>query len=375
MNLKSLTRSAITLVLCSAWALAQTVAGSIQGTILDPTGASIPNAVVTLTDQGQGGTRTEKTDNSGVFRFPNVNPSTYTVTVKGSGFKAFTEVNIVVDASQFRDLGKLTMALGNLSDTVTVMAEATPIQTVSSEKSRTVDGNTLDAVTLKGRDLCGYMKLVPGVLDTTASRDVTNPGAIGGITINGNTSAKNFTVDGLTDIDTGSNGTLHYEPNMDAIQELRVLTSNYQAEFGRNSGGTITVVTKSGTRDLHGTFAWNHRHEGFNANSWLNNHSLTAAGTAQPIPRYRFNVETYTIGGPIMIPKLFNRERKRFFFFWSQEYTGQFVSGGTQTKYTPTALERQGDFSQTFANNGSLIVITDPQNANAPFPGNIIPAS
>jgi len=83
----------------------------------------------------------------------------------------------------------------------------------------------LNDITLKGRDLFGYMKLVPGVIDTTASRDVTSPNAIGGITINGNTSAKNFTVDGITDMDTGSNGTLHYEPNIDAIQEMKILTS------------------------------------------------------------------------------------------------------------------------------------------------------
>src|SRR5215472_262331 len=119
----------------------------------------------------------------------------------------------------------------------------------SSEKSQLIDSNQLTNVTLKGRDLFGYMKLIPGVIDTTASRDVTSPGAIGGITINGNTSAKNFTVDGVTDMDTGSNGTLHYEPNLDSVQELKILSSNYQAEFGRNSGGTITVVTKSGTKD------------------------------------------------------------------------------------------------------------------------------
>src|ERR1035437_7767681 len=195
--------------------------------------------------------------------------------------------------------------------------------------------------------------------------------------MNGNNSSKiNFTVDGVTDLDTGSNSTVHYEPNLDAIQELKVLASNYEAEFGRNSGGTVTVVTKSGTRDFHGSALWNHRHEEFNANNWLNNHSLTSAGTAQPVPRYRYNIETYTIGGPAFIPKLFNKERKKLFFFWSQEYTGQFVSGGTQTKYTPTALERAGNFSQSFQNNGTLTAINDPTTSPVtPFPGNIIPAS
>jgi hypothetical protein len=238
-----------------------------------------------------------------------------------------------------------------------------------------VDGHQLNDITLKGRDLFGYMRLIPGVIDT-ANRDVTSPNGFGNITINGNTSAKNFTVDGITDVDTGSNGTIHFEPNIDAIQELKVLTSNYQAEFGRNSGGQITVITKSGSRDFHGSAAWNHRHEGFDANLWQNNRNgLKADGTpVSPISPYRFNVETYAIGGPVFIPHFFNRERRKLFFFWSQEYTGQFVSGGVQNKYTPTALERAGDFSQSRQNNGSLIVINDP-TTGAPFPNNQIPSS
>src|SRR6185369_12169097 len=157
---------------------------------------------------------------------------------------------------------------------------------------------------------------------------------------------------------------------------MKVLVSNYQAEFGRNSGGAITVVTKSGTQDFHGSGVWNHRHEGFNANQWENNRNgRNAAGVpVSQIARYRFNVETYTIGGPVFIPKVFNRQKKKLFFFWSQEYTGQFVGGGSQTKYTPTALERAGNFSQTLNNNGTLYPIIDP-TTGAQFPGNIIPTS
>lgn len=355
---------------------AQTVAGSVLGRVVDPANAVIPNVPVTLSDTATGSARSVKTDGSGVFRFPNVSPGTYSLEIQATGFKSLNEKSIVVEVSEARDVGTLTLQLGKVSDEISVTAEATPIKLASSEKAQEIDGNQLTNVTLKGRDLFGYMKLVPGVIDTSASRDVTNPGAIGGIQINGNTGSKiNFTVDGITDLDTGSNSTVHYEPNLDAVQELKVLTSNFQAEFGRNSGGTITVVTKSGSRDFHGTAQWNHRHEEFNANSWLNNHSIQGNGLAQPVPRYRYNVETYTIGGPAFIPKLFNKDRKKLFFFFSQEYTGQFVSGGTQTKYTPTALERVGDFSQSFANNGTLLTITDPMNNNTPFPGNKIPMS
>lgn len=279
-------------------------------------------------------------------------------------------------AQETRDVGKLSLTLGATTDTIAITAEATPIQLASSEKAQTIDGRQLNDVTLKGRDVFGYLKLVPGIIDT-ANRDVASASAINGIYINGNNNTqKNFTVDGITDMDTGSNTTLHYEPNMDAIQELKVLTTNFQAEFGRNGGGTITVVTKNGTKDFHGTAAWNHRHEGFNANLWQNNRNGRNAANVpiSQISPYRFNVETYSIGGPVFIPKVFNRQKNRLFFFWSQEYTGQFVAGGIQNKYTPTALERIGDFSQSRQNNGALITITDP-STGSPFPGNVIPTN
>jgi len=343
--------------------------------VLDPAGAVVPNAAVTLTDLDTGTTRDGVTDTTGVFRFLNLTPGNYSVTIHVSGFKTFVQNNIAVAAQETRDTGKIELEIGNTSERISVMAEATPVQTSSSEKSQMVDGHQLNDITLKGRDLFGYMRLIPGVIDT-ANRDVTSPNGFGNITINGNTSAKNFTVDGITDVDTGSNGTVHFEPNIDAIQELKVLTSAYQAEFGRNSGGQITVITKSGSQQFHGSGAWNHRHEGFDANLWQNNRNgRKADGTPNsPISPYRFNVETYSIGGPIFIPHHFNQDKHKLFFFWSQEYTGQFVSGGVQTKYTPSALERAGDFSQSRQNNGSLIVVNDP-TTGAPFPGNVIPAN
>jgi hypothetical protein len=375
------TRIVFALALCCASLFGQTVTSSLVGTVVDPADAVVANAPVTLLDTGSGTVRNATTDNSGGFRFVNLTPSTYNLTVKATGFKSLTQTGIVVAASETHALGNVSLQIGATSDSVSVTAEIAQIQLSSSEKAQTVDSAALDNITLKGRDLFGYMKLVPGVIDTSTSRDVTSPGAIGGITINGNTSAKNFTVDGITDMDTGSNGTLHYEPNLDAVQELKVLTSNYQAEFGRNSGGTITVVTKSGTQQFHGSFQWNHRHEQFNANSWANNHTLTKVNglnVATARVPYRYNVETYSIGGPAYIPKLFNKDKKRLFFFWSQEYTGQFVAATPQKLYMPTAAERGGDFSQTFTNtNGNPvpIVLKDPNNGNAQFPGNIIPPS
>jgi hypothetical protein len=361
----------------------QTVSSVLQGTVIDPANAVVPNAQVKVMATQTGATRATVTDSTGLFRFLDLEPGPYSISVAAPGFKGYQQTNIVLNANETRDLGKLSLTIGSAGETVTVTAEAVTIQLGSSEKAVLVDGTQLSNVTLRGRDVFGYLKLLPGVIDNSygttnaGNRDVTSPNAIRGITINGNTSALNFTVDGITDMDTGSNSTLHYEPNADAVQEMKVLTSNYQAEFGRNSGGTINVVTKNGTQDFHGSLVWNHRNEGFNANLWQNNRNgRNAAGVPiSPISRYRFNVETYTFGGPIYIPHHFNSAKNRLFFFWSQEYTGQFVNGGVQDKYTPTALERSGDFSQSLQNNGKLIVISDPTNGNAPFAGNVIPTS
>ncbi len=320
-----------------------------------------------------GAARTSITDSLGTYRFTEVNAGKYNVTVKAPGFKSETQTGIVVTAQETHNAGKMILQLGSISESISVTAEAAQVQLSSSEKAQTVDAQELEDLTLKGRDLFGYLRLVPGVIDT-ANRDVTSHGSLSGININGGFTALNFTVDGVTDMDTGSNTSLQAEPNLDAIQELKVLTSNFQAEFGHNSGGTITVVTKNGTQEFHGTAAWNHRHEEFNSDTWANNHTLKN-GAATPRVPYRYNVETYSIGGPVFIPKHYNRDRKKLFFFWSQERTGQFVTGGTALQYTPTQLERVGDFSQSFNNNGTQIKVLDPANANIQFPNNMIPAN
>src|SRR3569833_383434 len=257
MNSKLYTRIALALAWSCASLFGQTITSSLIGTVVDPADAAVSGAPITLTNTQTNANRSATTDGSGTYRFLSLDPCTYTVTVKAPGFKQMTQTGIVISASETHNGGKMVLQLGNVSESNSVTAENAAVQLQSSEKSQTVDSSALESLTLKGRDLFGYMKLVPGVIDTGGARDVTGPGAIGGITINGNTSAKNFTDDGITDMDTGANGTLHYVPNIDAIQELKVLTSNYQAEFGRNSGGTITVVPKRGTQDFHGTAGWN----------------------------------------------------------------------------------------------------------------------
>jgi len=356
--------SVLGLSLCiGALLVAQTVTGTIVGTVVDSSGAVVPGASVQLTDVANGAARTAATGRDGVFHFPNLDAGTYIAVVNANGFKTSTTVNIQLNASSTRDLGKIAMQVGSTSQEVTVTAAATPIQTSSSEVSHAIEGAALDALPLKGRDVFGAMKLDAGVVDTDTSRESAGSSALSGIIINGNTSPINFTVDGVTDMNTQESG-VRFEPNMDSIQEVKILSSNYQAEYGRNSGGSITVITKSGATKFHGSAWAYHRHEEFNANSYFNNEN------GLPRPLYRYNIDGWSFGGPVPLGWLKNK----LFFFASQEYTNQLGNNSVQTNTFATALEKTGDFSQSYDKNGKLIKLIDPLTGNQ-FPGNRIPAA
>ncbi len=354
-------------LLVSACAIAQTVTGSLVGTVVDPAGSVIPGAQIQLTNQGTSAVMSATSDSSGLFRFPNLNPAVYSISAQAKGFKTRLEKDITIGLSENRDLGRLALEVGNVNEQITITAEATPVQTSSSERSSVIEGSQLNSEAIRGREMMSYMRMLPGVVDTTVARDATGGSVLGGLTFNGSTGITGFMVDGIADMDTGcSNCFTHFEPNIDAIGEVKVLTSNYQAEFGRNAGGAIQVVTKSGTQSFHGSGWWTHRHEDLNANDFFNNI------TGLPRSRYRFNIAGWSFGGPVFIPKHFNTAKTKIFFFASQEYTQQLVNFANQFRSMPTALERTGNFSQSVNGAGALIVVTDP-STGSPFPGNIIP--
>ncbi len=369
------------LVLGCASVFAQTQSSTILGTIIDPAGASVPSSAVTVTNTGTAAVNRATTDSSGLFRITNIFAGTYSVKIEAKGFKTYTVSDIALGAGDTRDLGKLSLALGSAAESISVTAEMAAVQTASSERAPLIDtADDLNVVAIKGRDMMSYMKLLPGVIDTTTGRDASGGSILGGLTFSGNTGIVGYSVDGATDMDTGCASCFaHFEPNIDAISEVKVLTSNFAAEYGRNSGATISVTTKSGTQQFHGTAWWTHRHEEFNANTFFNNQT----GVARP--RYRYNIPGWSFGGPVYIPGHFNRNKTKIFAFGSQEYTRQFLPVGTQYRQMPTKLERAGDFSQSFlapsaaqssaGQTGSLIVVKDPLNNKTQFPGNVIPAS
>jgi hypothetical protein len=351
-------------------AFAQTVSSSILGIIVDPAGSVVPGAVIKLTNVGTAAVHTTTSDAAGFFRVTNIFAGTYSVTVEAKGFKVLTINNIDLGTSEARDLGTVALALGNVTESISVTGEIVAVQTASSDRSAVLDGSDLNTVAIKGRDMMSYVKLLPGVLDTSTGRDAAGGSILGGLTFSGNPGVTGMSVDGATDIDTGCRSCFaHFEPNIDSIAEIHVLVSNYAAEYGRNAGATISVVTKGGTQNFHGSGWWTHRHEEFNANSFFNNQ------TGVQRPRYRYNIAGFSLGGPVYIPKLFNTNKTKLFFFVSQEYTRQLVNYATQYRTMPSALERAGDFSQSIQQGGALITIKDPENNGAPFPGNKIPAN
>jgi hypothetical protein len=359
----------VTLLLCSC-IFSQTT-GSLTGTVTDPDAAAVPGAQVKLKNMATGAVRDATSGPEGIFRINSLNPAKYSITVAAQGFKTFVQNDIDLTADESRDLGRIALALGAVTEEILVTAETTPVQTASSENSKLIDSNQALDLTLKGRDLFGMLATIPGFSTGTnylsgSNTDTSNENGLGYVTANGGRGGLfNFQVDGITDMDIGNGTTVHFEPNMDAIAEVRVLTTNYQAEYGRNSGPHMEVVTKGGSQEFHGSAFVNKRHEMFNANSFFNNYNGT------PKSQYRFFVWGYSVGGPVYIPKVFNTRKQKLFFFWSQEYTRQKPATTSGYDNFPTTQQLLGNFAGYSNPNGTLYSLTDP-STGLPVPNNNI---
>lgn len=357
------------LVYCCQSAQAQGLTGQISGTLNDSNGSVVPNAKIDAINQKTGQTRTVNSDSEGNFIITQLLPGTYALVVSANGFKKLEQQGIVLTANERIDVHKITLEVGGVTESVNVVADTTYVKTESAERAGLIDEQQIQSIALKGRDYMGLVRLLPGVVDT-ANREAPGWNNLVGVTVNGSRGGTlNLTLDGVSSLDTGSQLGPYLAPGLDAISEVKVLLSNYQAEYGRSSGGTINVVIKNGTRDFHGGGFYFKRHEQFNANEFFNN----ARGV--PKARYRFNYWGGNIGGPVIIPGTdYNKSRDKLFFFWSQEYLPRRYPTRQGTLTYPTQLERNGDFSKSFDTGGRLIVIRDPVTGQ-PFPGNVIPAN
>ncbi len=356
--------------------LSQSITGRISGVLTDASGAAIPKAPVKLTYELTRQIRTFPTESNGSFTFTNLLPGDYTLTVASPGFSTYEQKGIAVGAQENVDLHEIRLRVGDLSSTVEVQSDVARVATDSSDRSVLVDRTTIDNTPLIGRDYLGVLRSLPGVQATDTNDQPAWNGVGSGI--NGGSSGQVLiTLDGIasqnTGFGTGTNGAAniagYMSPNVDAISEVRVMVSNYSAEYGARSGGQFGVSIKNGTARFHGSAYYSWRHEEFNANLFFNNK------TGLDKPRYRYQNPGGTIGGPVLIPGTnFNKSRTKLFFFYSVDYFHSYVTGGASRFTMPTKLERAGDFSQTQTTTGRLIPIKDPATG-APYPGNIMPLS
>ncbi len=336
--------------------------GSITGTVVDPQGAVVPEATVTATNVERGTSRSTKTDSRGVFIFLQLQPGIHTLTVEMAGFKKFEKTNVVLNAYANLAVGNLTLEVGAVTQSVEVTAQGMQLQTESAARMSTIVGTQLQNIEVNGRSPLSLLRVIPGVVFGLNTQNATNrlTGYGGDININGaRANSLNATVNGVSVGGGGENGKLFATLSLDSVQEFAVLTSNYQAQYGKAAGGTIMYVTKSGGSDFHGSAYWYYRDRSLNAASWFNNRDNT------PKSRYHYNYLGYTVGGPVYIPGKFNTNKDKLFFFFSEEYQRQLVPENERRITVPTALERQGDFSQSVDQSGKTMkYIRDPNSTD-----------
>lgn len=332
-------------------ASAQVSSSTILGKIVDASGLAVPSVDCTASNLGTNFTRAAQTDRLGIYAINLLPLGSYKLECSAAGFKKFIQSGIVLELNRSARVDAV-LQLGTVSETVTVSEDALQVNTVSPTLGRTVSNREIISLPLVNRDVYALLSLTPGVDSNVTSnslgypeqRTIINGSAYSGV------GGTNYFLDGGMNM-TGLRNTGNPLPNPDAIQEFRVITNSYGAEFGRFSAGVIDAVTKSGTNGFHGSLFEFLRNEKLNANTW-------GATTKPPLRRNQFGG---TFGGPII--------RDKTFFFGSYSGLRQTIQEFRNTAIVPTALERAGDFS------ASAVKPLDPNNNRAPFPGALIPAN
>jgi Carboxypeptidase regulatory-like domain/TonB-dependent Receptor Plug Domain len=363
MKLERLLLRAIVLptIFCAA-AWAQT--GSITGTVKDPSGAAVAGATVVITSPDHGINRQMATNSTGEYNESALPAGSYDVIVTAPGFKKFEAHRVVLDVAQKARVD-VSLQVGAANTEVVVEGEnVAQVETQSSELAGVVTGKEITQLELNGRNFTTLVSLVPGVSNQTGM-DEPQVGINGSVAFSmngGRTEYNNWELDGGDNMDNGSNGTLNVYPSIDAIGEFKVLTSNYGAQYGRNGSGTVEVDTKSGTKNFHGDAYEFVRNDFFNAGYF----------PTSPTPPYKKNDFGYTVGGPVYIPHVYNENKEKTFFFWSQEWRRDRLPQVFNVE-VPYSAERTGNFSDVCPNvaaNNSMADCPINPATGAPFPNN-----
>jgi hypothetical protein len=317
--------------------------GSITGTVRDATGAVLPNAAVAVTDVGTGVTLKTTTNADGDYLVAGLPAATYNLKVTATGFKTFEATGVILNVGEKARVDA-SLEVGQITSEISVQgAGVAQVETQSSELSGVVTGKEISQLVLNGRNFTQLVTLVPGVSNQTG-QDEGVVGVAGNVSYSingGRVEYNNWEVDGGDNMDNGSNDTLNVYPNVDAIAEVKVLTSNYGAQYGRNGSGTVETVTKSGTKDFHGDLFEFLRNDDFNARNFF-------SYTAPLVPEYKKNDFGGTIGGPVFIPHVYNTSKEKTFFFFSEEIRREIVPGGIFTGRFPPRRSAK-ETSPTFA--------------------------
>ncbi|HEV8367311.1 MAG TPA: carboxypeptidase regulatory-like domain-containing protein, partial [Pyrinomonadaceae bacterium] len=343
--------------------------GNISGTVRDPTSAVVPGARVVIQEQRTGFSRTVVANDEGFYSAPSLPFGRYSVSTAPPGFKKtqsreqelHVNENLVVN---------LTLEIGPVTETVIVSNDAAPVDTRSGEVSSLVSSEQVTELPLNGRNYAQLVLMVPGVSPTNNDFKTRGTGldSFVGASVNGNGSNQNlWTVDGVNNMDVGSNHTLLVYPSIDSIQEFRVERNSFSAEFGQAQGAVVNLITKGGTNEFHGTAFEFLRNDKLNASDFF----LNRAG--QPKAALRYNNFGFNFNGPI--------KKNRAFFFWSEEWRRE-RRGLVRGARVPTASEKLGDFTGFLTDplpHDPATCRPDPNDPTAticdPFPGNRIPAN
>jgi hypothetical protein len=363
------------LLLGAAAVRAQNITGTVLGVVLDPTGATVPGAVVEALHIETNQATKVQTSDFGTYEIPYLRPGTYKVTVSKQGFKRATRDNIELRLEARLRLD-FVLEVGETATTVEVADEVPLIQSQDASLGEVLSTRAVEELPTQGRNIFDLAGLAPGVQ--------VNPRALGGVASTGDNDAPLFVqsdisinggrfrtneylVDGVS-IMLPENNNFAFSPTPEGTQEVKVLTNSFGTQYGRSGGGVVNVVTRGGTNQFRGRLYEYFRNERFKANNFFNN------SRGMPRGAFRFNQFGGSLGGPIV--------RNTTFFFGEYQGHRQYISGGSGILTVPTEAERRGDFSRRVNATGQPVIIYDPftgrrdergNRVRSPFPGNIIP--
>lgn len=333
----------VVMLVGSSALLAQNYAGSLRGTVTDPSGAAVPGATVTVVSLATNSTKTAVTTDLGAYSVPDLPVGAYEVHIKAGSFKEYVAKSVEIHTSSVTEVNA-QLAVGAASDVVTVEASDIQVETSTAAVGEVVTGTQVRELPLNGENFMGLVTLSPGV-SAANSFNSRDKGLAGGsdFAVNGNPYTNNlFLVDGVNNVDMGSGRTILVYPSTDSIAEFKMIRNSYGPEYGQASGAIISINTKSGENTWHGGAFYSGRNDALNANDWFSNANQT--GKAE----LRRNDWGYNVSGPIVKNKLF--------FWWNEEWNRE-IRGQSFTACVPTAAEKQGDFSGGVSCGASVPVI------------------